>query len=201
MIDIFSVSCLDSQKLLAVSSSTLDGFNFSYQGLSGIWESFRPNRPQVSTQPTPRLPQRGLLLDFSPTPVSNLIAEAGGGHPSRSHSRQGKRSRPASDVAIDEFTGAVNTLLGETLPTRSFWKPAVSTNKLAQRQLMLHLCDWSLGEEDIAKMVRRWEKEHRYTQAACWLVFTKQHRAAVEVLMRSKGVSHSFPCPHSRPRC
>ena len=33
----------------------------------------------------------------------------------------------------------------------------------------------------------RWEKEHKYSQAACWLVFTRQYKAAIELLLRSRG--------------
>lgn len=89
----------------------------------------------------------------------------------------------------DEFAGAVATLLAEKLPNHAAWKPAVHTNRLAQRQLALYMCAWSLAEDDLARAVRRWEKEHRHTQAACWLVFTKQYRGAVEILMRSKSAS------------
>lgn len=38
---------------------------------------------------------------------------------------------------------------------------------------------------------RRWEKENKHTQAACWLVFTEQHKQAIDMLMRSKGTVHS----------
>lgn len=77
--------------------------------------------------------------------------------------------------------------MAEKLPGHTSWKPAVQTNRLAQRQMALYMCAWSLADEDLALAVRRWEKEHRHTQAACWLVFTKQYRAAVDLLMRSKG--------------
>ncbi len=40
-------------------------------------------------------------------------------------------------------------------------------------------------------VLRRWEKENKHTQAACWLVFTEQHKQAIDMLMRSKGTIHS----------
>ena len=52
---------------------------------------------------------------------------------------------------------------------------------------MLQLVGWSLAEEDLEKAVKRWEREHKNAQAACWLVFTKQYKLATDVLMRSKG--------------
>ena len=51
------------------------------------------------------------------------------------------------------------------------------------------MCVWSLAEDDLARAVKRWEKEHRHTQAACWLVFTKRYRLAVELLMRKEVAS------------
>lgn len=38
--------------------------------------------------------------------------------------------------------------------------------------------------------VRRWKNEGKYSQAACWLVFTGQYKQAIELLMRSKGNSN-----------
>ena len=177
---------LDIQSLLSAPPSALDDYNFSYQGIIGVWEGFRPSRPHVSAHPTPRMPQRGLLLDIPPNPVSNILLEQ---HHPRSRSRQADGRRPkGTDASHDEFSGAVATLLSEKLPNQTSWKPVANTNRLAQRQLALYMCAWSLADEDLAHAVRRWEKEHRHTQAACWLVFTKQYRAAVEVLMRSKGM-------------
>jgi WD repeat-containing protein mio len=181
---------LDIQQLLSAPPAALDGFNFSYQGILGVWEGFRPGRSHISAHPTPRLGQRGLLLDIPTNPASNLLLDT---HPSRSRSRQadGRRSKPGgggTETPQDDFAAAVATLLAEKLPSHASWRPAVATGRLAQRQLALHMCAWSLAEDDLARAVRRWEREHRHTQAACWLVFTKQHRAAVELLMRSKGV-------------
>lgn len=177
------------QSLLSAPLSALDGYNFSYQGIIGIWEGFRPSRSHLSNHQTPRMGQRGLLLDIPPNPVSNLLLEQ---HHPRSRSRQGDGRRPkgGTDTPHDEFSAAVATLLSEKLPNHTSWKPAVNTNRLAQRQLALYMCAWSLADEDLAHAVRRWEKEHRHTQAACWLVFTKQYRAAVDVLMRSKDEAH-----------
>ena len=96
------------------------------------------------------------------------------------------------DSPSEEFSSVVATLLAENDPERTPWKPAVATNKTAQRRLALHLCGWSLAEEDLAAAVKRWEKEHRYSQAACWLVFTRKYKAAVDLLMRSKGGFHAY---------
>lgn len=175
---------LDSQRLLSVSPTLLDGYNFSYQGILGIWEGFPPSQSRMTVpHPTPRM--RSLLLDMPQTSISNLIADA---KQSRSRSRQPetRHTRPV-DANQEEFTYVVSTLLNENDRDRSTWKPGVATSKLGQRQLALDLCGWSLAEEDLATAVKRWEKDNKHSQAACWLVFTKNHRAAVELLMRSKG--------------
>ncbi|KAI0699585.1 hypothetical protein BC835DRAFT_1267644 [Cytidiella melzeri] len=179
-----------ARNLLSVHSSVLEGYNFSYQGILGIWEGFRPTQPQISApHPTPRIPQRSLLLETPHTQLSTLFSET---HHSRSHSRQpdSRNHRTMADGSSEEFSGVVAALLAENDPDRTLWKPAVSTNKLAQRRLALDLCGWSLAEEHLAIAVKRWEKEHQYSQAACWLVFTKKYKAAVDLLMRSKDESH-----------
>lgn len=179
--------CPDTQNLLAVHSSLLDGYNFSYHGILGIWEGFRPSRPHPSApHPTPRIAPRSLLLETPQTSLSNLISES---QQPRSRSRQAekRKSQAIPDGPSEEFSSVVATLLSESDPERTTWRPAVSTSKPAQRRFALDLCGWSLAEEDLASAVKRWEKEHKYSQAACWLVFTRKYKAAVDLLMRSKG--------------
>lgn len=182
--------------MLSVHSSLLEGYDFSYQGILGIWEGFRPSHPQISApHPTPRLPQRSLLLDTAQNTLSNLITESQQG---RSRSRQADRRKTQTliDSPSEEFSSVVAALLAENDPERTPWRPAVPTNKPAQRRLALDLCGWSLAEEDLAAAVKRWEKEHKYTQAACWLVFTKKYKAAVDLLMRSKGSGFPYEQEH-----
>jgi hypothetical protein len=56
----------------------------------------------------------------------------------------------------------------------------------------LHLCGWSVGEEDLNHEIRRWEREGQQSRAACWLVFTRQYQRALELLMRSKDEIHNL---------
>jgi hypothetical protein len=62
------------------------------------------------------------------------------------------------------------------------WRPPSETNKLTQRQVALQLCGWSLKEDELNAVIRVWEKEGRWSRAACWLVFTKQFGKAVLAL-------------------
>lgn len=150
--------------MLSIHSSLLEGYNFSYQGILGIWEGFRPSRPQITApHPTPRLPQRSLLLpDTTQNALSGLFSEV------RSRSRQTsdklRKGQNTTDSGgpSEEFSNAVATLLAENDPERTTtWRPAVPTNKPAQRRLALDLCGWSLAEEDLAAAVKKWEREHR----------------------------------------
>ncbi|CAL1705967.1 unnamed protein product [Somion occarium] len=178
-----------AQQLLSAPTSIVEGYNFSYQGIWGIWEGFHPQHPQFSANPTPRISQRGLLLETAPSALSNLDLErrrtrSGSRHPGR------RKSRPPSDIVQDEFLAAISIVNARRDSGSSTWQPSVATNKLAQRQLALYLCGWNLAEDDLAHAIKRWEKEHKHSQAACWLVFTKQYKAAVELLMRSRDETH-----------
>ena len=69
------------------------------------------------------------------------------------------------------------------------WKPYVATQKARQRQVALLLCGWSVNGDELMGAIRRWEKEGSFPRAACWLVFMKEYDMAVELLMRSNGIS------------
>ena len=149
---------------------------------------------------------KGIISMAAPSPASGLGDGPGAGIASNRFARE-----LASPASVAKLVGYILTDYkppaqdtanstseedAEKLPNHAAWKPAVHTNRLAQRQLALYMCAWSLAEDDLARAVRRWEKEHRHTQAACWLVFTKQYRAAGEVLMRSKGASGALFVVH-----
>ncbi|EMD33754.1 hypothetical protein CERSUDRAFT_160035, partial [Gelatoporia subvermispora B] len=178
-----------AEEALCWPSPKHDGYNFAYQGLQGIWEGFKPVQTQPSAPPTtPRMPPRA-LLDIPVTPtIASLSLEAKQG---RSTSRHGSRRRSHHSAAVpDDFVAAVLAINARNGIERPSWRPLVATNRLPQRQLALQLCGWSLAEDDLAHAIRRWEKEERFSQAACWLVFTGQHKAAVELLMRSADETH-----------
>ena len=181
----------DSQRLTTSPSPVIEGYNFSYQGLSGIWEGFKPVRTSPpSGQPTPRLPMRSALFD-GPA-ASPLLAPLSLEVPlHRSSSRHTGRKRnqiPASNLPEDYLTAIEELNARSGIPdSNGAWKPSVSTGRLSQRRFALKLCGWSLAPDDLAGAIRRWERENKHSQAACWLVFTEQHKEAIDMLMRSKG--------------
>ncbi|OBZ70568.1 hypothetical protein A0H81_09441 [Grifola frondosa] len=159
-----------AQRLLSTPTPILEGYDFSYQGLFGIWEGFRPFLPHIAPPPTPRMPQRSTLFDLSSPLISGLTLESRG---SRSNSKHGgrRRSRPPTTQLPEEFLTAIAALNGRSAREQPPWRPSVATARLAQRQFALQLCGWSLAEDDLAVAIKRWERENSHSQAACWLIF------------------------------
>ena len=130
----------------------LHGYDFSYQGLLGIWEGFNPSsvpiQPVGEDAPVPE--QRSLLLDL---PVGLRVGSTSNG----GHERQSShRSRsPQADDLFGSWSAALHSLAARRGTDRSSWKPTVPTNKLVQRQIALQVCGWSLREEELTAAVKR----------------------------------------------
>ncbi|KZT65334.1 hypothetical protein DAEQUDRAFT_747081 [Daedalea quercina L-15889] len=172
-----------SHHLLCKPTPRVEGFNFSYQGLLGIWEGFPSSHPHTSTSThtTPRVAVRRSMLPNTPIQSLSALPLDINAKPSSRHS---SRRRPHGGVS-DEFLAAVTILADRNGLDTTSWKPAVTTSRLTQRHLGLHLCGWSLAEDELMHAIKRWEKEGRHSQAACWLVFMDQSKFAIELLMRS----------------
>ncbi|CAK5276104.1 unnamed protein product [Mycena citricolor] len=149
-----------AQDFLCVPTPRLHGYDFSYQGIMGIWFGF----PHVAP-PTEQTLERAKTR-------------------SRSPSRDGRS--PADDLH-GNFQAALSDLAlrnGDKIP----WKfHAVNSAKTLQRQIGLKLLGWSLREEDLQAHVKRWrwEQDGQRTRAACWLVFANKHAQALDVLLGS----------------
>ncbi|THH17490.1 hypothetical protein EW146_g3338 [Bondarzewia mesenterica] len=168
-----------ARQLLGGPSSRFNGYDFSNQGLLGIWEGFSRTSLNAAVQPSPRL--RDNTLDLPPQPDQGKV--------SRSRSRRGKH-RPDVHSAFSEAVLVLCAYHGLDILERDAWKPAVVTNKIEQRRFALHLCGLSLKEDDMMESINKWEKEGNHSRAACWLVFIGKHNLAVDLLMRSKDESH-----------
>lgn len=136
---------IDSREVLLVPTPRLYGYDFSYQGLLGIWEGFQsqPHEPAGSA-PTPR----NSLLDLPPTTPGGIGAAAGG--LSRRHALS------PSDEIHGDFHAAIVALSSRKGTERSAWKPPVSSQKVEQRLFALQLCGWSLRDEDLQNAIKKY---------------------------------------------
>ncbi|KZP05522.1 hypothetical protein FIBSPDRAFT_765742 [Athelia psychrophila] len=166
-----------SRELLLVPTPRLHGYDFSYQGLLGIWEGFQAQSHELATAaPTPR----NGLLELPPATPGGIGAALG------------RHALSPSDDIHGDFHAAILALCARKGIERAAWKPPVHSQKVEQRQFALQLCGWSLRDEDLQNAIKKWEKEGNHSRAACWLVFTRQYSKAVELLMRSKDESHNM---------
>ena len=129
----------------------------------------------------------GLQSDASSSEESPVLEGAAGGHDTGVGGGIGAQS------AYQAYQGALEKLL--VLSNRGggdieSWKPYVATQKARQRQVALLLCGWSVNGDELMGAIRRWEKEGSFPRAACWLVFMKEYDMAIELLMRSNGMSY-----------
>ena len=115
----------DSYEYLCVPKPILHGFDFSYQGLLGIWEGFQP-------LPVPQGPNILATNNYYD------LAEHWETHPS-----------------VDELYGNFSAALKALLARRDCsWKPPVATSKSLHRQVALQLIGWSFREDDFTKMLQ-----------------------------------------------
>ncbi|OAX34866.1 hypothetical protein K503DRAFT_785458 [Rhizopogon vinicolor AM-OR11-026] len=132
--------------------TSLHGYEFSNQGLLGLWEEFAP-LPQV---PDSGSPSFSVLDGILTVPTTSLVNSS---------------LSPLSTCAV----------LGP-----------LTRMRLEQRRFALHLCEWGIGEDVLNHAIRRWEKEGHLSRAACWLVFTRQNKRALELHMRSDDEMHNL---------
>ena len=145
----------DSQRLILSPSSIIEGYNFSYQGLAGTWEGFRPIRPSPpSGQPTPRIAPRNTLFDAST--ASPLLAPLNLDPPPRPSSKHAGRSpnQPPASSLPEDFLNAIEELNRRSGGSEA-WKPSVQTARLSQRRFALQLCGWPLAQDALERAVRR----------------------------------------------
>ncbi|KAJ6516352.1 hypothetical protein C8R45DRAFT_241220 [Mycena sanguinolenta] len=173
----------NAQDFLCVPTPRLHGYDFSHQGIMGIWEGFPPLAAPTPHAEPQMLPEAGPVGP----PVNRDLMELRIG---RSRSRSRRSESPADDLH-GNFQAALRALVLRGGDKTSAWKfHSVSSNKILQRQVALHLCGWSLKEEDMWNNIKKWEKDGNHSRAACWLVFTQQYTKAIEVLMRSNDETH-----------
>ncbi|KAF8134417.1 hypothetical protein EV363DRAFT_1562004 [Boletus edulis] len=164
-----------SREITCTPTSRIHGYDFSNQGLMGVWEGFQA-LPQLSK---PR-GSVSLLTDlrpaFDPGSASSSLPTA--------------FSQSFEDLSYGDFNAAITAILSRQGVEKTYWSPAIRTNKSAQRELALQMCRWYLKGDELSDAIKKWEKEGQQSRAACWLVFTRQYTKALELLMRSKDEMH-----------
>ncbi|KAF9483146.1 hypothetical protein BDN70DRAFT_800339 [Pholiota conissans] len=182
----------NSQEILCVPTPRLNGFDFSYHGLLGIWEGFAPidgTAPGNLSDDTPLALQRSLLLDL---PVPNVHHSRSGSTGGGNYGRSSRRSHSPVDDLQDNWSAALADLANRRGIDRWSWKSPVPTNKLVARQVALTVCGWSLREEEITANIKKWERDGKISKVACWLVFTGQFGKAADMLMKSDDETHQM---------
>ncbi|KAI6037567.1 hypothetical protein EDC04DRAFT_2702091 [Pisolithus marmoratus] len=181
---------LHSRGLLCFPTSRIHGYDFSNQGLQGIWDGFPapPRAAAARNKSTISLPAELHSTSFETTAADTN--SSGTPSPTDFPGLLGVSSQTTEDVFYGDFDGAVGLLLSRQNPARLPLSPSLRTKKTKRRQFALQLCGWSLADEDLSSVIQKWEREGQFTRAACWLVFTKQYTKALEVLMRSEDETH-----------
>ncbi|KAG8863265.1 hypothetical protein FRB96_008756 [Tulasnella sp. 330] len=203
-------------------SSKVGGFDFSYQGLLGIWEGVQPltpddvtitrvSTPSATRSVSPSASSLHVSTDFHSS--TSRPSSIGGGHRISLHVREGSARDSGGSSSLSALTdrrGSVQNLdydtavealndmrnkIGavDTLPMGvSYLALDVQTSRPGRRKLALALCDWDLTKEDFVTALQRWEAEGQTSRAACWAVLMKEYDVATEYLMRSKDNLHQI---------
>jgi hypothetical protein len=142
-----------------VPTPRLYGYDFSYQGLLGIWEGFNPSTAPIpqptqhSSESTPIPGHRSLLLDLTVVQVHHSHAGSSAGNGGHGIHSSHRSHSPADDL-FGSWSAALLSLAARR-KDHSSWKPHVPTDKLLQRQIALQVCGWSVREEEISASVKR----------------------------------------------
>ena len=124
----------------------LHGYDFSYEGLLGIWEGFQA-LPDQKRETTPVTAHRDLL---EPDPST------------AHHEKQSSRRSRSPNDRRGNFHASLVILAARRGADGSTWKPTVVTTKLVQRQVALRLCGWSLREEDLTNVIKGCDLRSRF---------------------------------------
>jgi hypothetical protein len=161
-----------ARDFLCHPTSKIHRYDFSYQGILSIWEGFEPMVEVARSQ----------------SPLPSAVPPQ-----TRKHKRHSHIARSAAEEDQDTFHAALQTLVSRKDGHRCTWKPTIPTSRPVHRQAALRLCGWSLHENEMTNLIKRWERTGNIPRAVCWLVLTKQNKEAIDLLMRSKGASCDDP--------
>lgn len=148
---------LDAQDVLCLPTPHLHGYDFSYQGVQGIWEGLKPSNTASAHQhtvvdDTPIAHKHSLLLDTPALGAPHHARASSSGNSTGHHSHH---SHSSADDLHGDWSSALSVLAARRGVNRTSWKPLVKTDKLIERQISLEVCGWSLREEEVARSIKR----------------------------------------------
>lgn len=138
-------SFLDSREIACVPTARIHGYDFSNQGLMGVWEGFQA-LPQSSE---PR-DSASVLSDIhlAPPAFDSSASTSLGVPPAFSQSFE--------DLSYGDFNAAIMAILSRQGVEKTSWSPALRTNKSAQRELALQLCGWYLRGDALSDAIKKY---------------------------------------------
>lgn len=177
-----------SREFFCNPTPRLSGYDFSNQGIQGIWDGFSSHPRPSENKSSVSLPVELLSTSLSTTATGS--DPSGVPSPTSFPGMLRTLSETSDEGSYGNFDAAVDHLLSRKDPGRLSLSPSLHTDKRKQRQCAIHLCGWSSRDEDLSTAIEKWEKDGQHSRAACWLVFLKQYTKALELLMRSKDETH-----------
>ncbi|KAJ1304891.1 hypothetical protein OPQ81_006025 [Rhizoctonia solani] len=195
--------------LSAGGSSRINGLEFKFQGVLGIWEGFGP----VTTAQVTNQGQHGAIDSPNYSPLLGAPIPPGHQSPALGYNanlglsrppsqRGGKRHRSPQrdnyDAAISILNMRRDSMMdnpgenGAAFTGSDSREPGSRRRfgRLGRRRLALALCGWDISNTEIRADISRWLKEGKCTKAACWAIFLNDFKLAVEALMHSSDEMH-----------
>lgn len=136
----------DSREITCIPTSRIHGYDFLNQGLMGIWEGFQA-LPQ-SSEPRDSV---SLLTDLHLAPPAFDSSSA-----TTNLSLPSTFSQSFEDLSYGDFNAAITAILSRHGIEKTFWSPALRTNKSAQRELALQLCGWYLRGDELSDAIKKY---------------------------------------------
>lgn len=145
--------CPDSREFFCNPTPRLSGYDFSNQGIQGIWDGFsslpRPSENKSSVS----LPVELLSTSLSTTATGS--DPSGVPSPTSFPGMLRTLSETSDEGSYGNFDAAVDHLLSRKDPGRLSLSPSLHTDKRKQRQCAIHLCGWSSRDEDLSTAIEK----------------------------------------------
>jgi len=144
---------LDSHEFFCNPTPRLNGYDFSNQGIQGIWDGF-PSLPRPSeNKSSVSLPVELLSTSLGTTATSS--DPSGVPSPTSFPGTLRTLSETSDEESYGNFDAAVDHLLSRKDPGRLSLSPSLHTDKMKQRQCAIHLCGWSPRDEDLSAAIKK----------------------------------------------